>query len=94
VLELILLVLSTFWLWETIRYTAERFIPAVFDATRPVHPLVVAAWPVAVLWPDAVSALGVAGATGLLVAATDRWFAGPPVVIPRRRSRGGLPNLP
>lgn len=96
-MDLVLLGLATFYLWETIRFAVERYAPAVFNATRVVHPLVVASFPLAVLWPDWIAGLAVSGGVGLLVAIVDRWLGSAParpVVIPRRRSRGGLPDLP
>lgn len=96
-MNVVLLGLATFYLWETVRYPFERFAPRVFDRTRVVHPLLVAFLPIVYLWPDWVAGLGVAGAVGLLVAVVDRVFGGSrpaPVVLPRRRSRGGLPDLP
>lgn len=95
-MRLVLIGLATFYLWETVRFAVERYAPSVFNATRVVHPLVVAAFPLAVLWPDWIAALGVAGAVGLLVAVVDRWMGQPSqsVMLPRRRTRGGLPPLP
>lgn len=96
-LRLVLTLFATFWAWETLRFAAEQYLSSAFSATRALHPLVVAALPLYVLWPDWVAALGVAGATGLLVALVDRFLAGlpEPVVIPRQRSSNlGLPPLP
>jgi hypothetical protein len=97
VTNLVLLVFATFFVWETLRYALENFASGVFSATRVLHPLLVAALPLYVLWPDWVSALGVAGLTGVVVALADRLFSTPaatPLPIPRRRSTGGLPPLP
>lgn len=97
-MELVLIVLATFWCWETARYALERYLPSAFAATRALHPVVVALLPLGLLWPEWVTALALAGATGLLVALVDRFVAGgssspAPVVLPRRRT-GGLPPLP
>lgn len=97
VTSLVLLLLATFWIWETVRYALERYASSIFDATRALHPLLVAAVPLGVLWPDWVSALAVAGGAGLLVAVVDRWIGGSsqPMIVPRGRSRSrGLPSLP
>lgn len=94
---LLTLTLATFFVWSSIRYPAERYVRAYFDASRVVHPVVVAALPLVVLWPEWVSALAVAGLVGLLVAATDRYLATDaiqPISIPNRRRRGVLPPLP
>ena len=96
-LRLVLLLLATFFAWESVRYAAERYLSGVFVATRPLHPVLVAALPLYVLWPDWVAALGIAGATGLLVGVADKWFDGSPDVpqyVPRTRSFGQLPPLP
>lgn len=96
-LRLLLILLATFWAWETLRFVLETYAGRVFSLTRPVHPLVVAALPLYVLWPDWVAALGVAGATGLLVVWTERLFVSEPVQqvqVPRRRQPGSLPPLP
>lgn len=95
--ELVLLTLATFFLWSSIRYPAERYVGSYFDTTRVLHPLVVAALPLVVLWPEWVPALAVAGLVGLLVGVTDKYFGGPsptatPFQVNRRRS--GLPPLP
>ena len=95
-LDLVLILLATFWAWETLRYAVESVAPRVVAATRPLHGVIAAALPLYVLWPNWVAALAVAGATGLLVAWTDRAFgnsAPTPISIPRR-DRGGLPPLP
>jgi hypothetical protein len=96
VLRIILLVLATFWAWETVRYPVERYAGQLFSYSRPLHPLIVAAFPLYVLWPDWVAGLGVAGATGLAVGLVDRYLGsgGPavPVQLPRRRN--SLPPLP
>ncbi len=94
--QLVLLTLATFWLWETVRYAAESFIPQIFSATRPLHPLVVAAAPLLVLWPEWVQALAVAAAVGILHLAVEKYLApdtATPIQLPRRRG-GGLPPLP
>lgn len=97
-MRLILALFATFWAWETLRFTLERYAGAAFTATRPLHPLVVASLPLYILWPDWVAALGVAGATGLLVAVVDRALvveATPQLPVSRRRrTQGGLPPLP
>lgn len=96
-MELVLVTLATFWVWETARAVVERFAPAVFSLTRPVHPILAALLPLYVLWPHWVAALAVAGVVGLLVAAVDRVFTPTPMEqlqVPRRRSTGGLPPLP
>lgn len=97
-LELVLLVLATFFVWESLRYAAEQYASSVFTATRAVHPILVAALPLYVLWPDWVWALGVAGAVGLLVGIADKWLSPAPtpapMYVPRGRSSGGLPPLP
>jgi hypothetical protein len=98
-MRLVLVLLATFWAWETLRYILERYAGPVFSATRPLHPFVVAALPLYILWPDWVAALAVAGAAGLLVAVVDRALVGEPaqqLQIPRRRGlRGdGLPPMP
>lgn len=87
--------LATFWAWATVRYIAEPLVPRGFAVTRPAHPLVVAALPLYLYWPDWVLALAVAGGVGLLTAVVDRFLIPPsaPTVLPRRR-RGGLPSLP
>lgn len=95
-MNLVLVLLATFWAWETVRFGLETYASHLFSNTRVVHPLLVAALPLYILWPDWVSALGVAGAVGLLVAVVDRVFMAEPVhqlPIPRRRT-GGLPPLP
>ncbi len=95
-LELVLVLLATFWAWETLRYAVESVAPRLVAMTRPLHGIIAAVLPLCVLWPDWVAALAVAGATGLLVAWTDRVFTPTPVApisIPRRR-QGGLPPLP
>jgi membrane protein implicated in regulation of membrane protease activity len=94
--DLVLLVLATFFVWETARFAAETYAPGHFATTRVVHPLLVAALPLAVLWPEWVTALGVAGASGLLVAVVDRFVApsAPPAILPRGTTRHGLPPLP
>jgi hypothetical protein len=92
-----LVVLATFWVWESFRALMERFLPEVFALARPVHPILAAALPLYLLWPDWVAALAVAGVVGLLVAAADRIFGSTPVQelpVPRRRSSGRLPRLP
>lgn len=95
-LHLILTMLATFWAWMTIRYAVEAFLPRVFELTRVVHPLIVAAFPLMWLWPDVVSALGVAGATGILIVIVERSIGGggAPVQMSRTQRRGGLPALP
>lgn len=95
-LDLIPLLLATFWVWETVRYAAERYAETVFDATRAVHPLLVAALPLVVLWPDWVDALAVAAGVGLLHLFVQRalGLASPPQVVMQRPRRGGLPPLP
>lgn len=96
-MDLFLVVLATFWVWETVRAIVERFAPAVFSLTRPVHPILAALLPLYVLWPNWVAALAVAGIVGLLVATVDRLFGSTPmqqVQIPRRRTAKGLPPLP
>jgi hypothetical protein len=95
--EFFYLVLTSFWLWATVRYPFERYASRIFDLTRPVHPLAVAVLPLVYLWPDWIKALAVAGVTGLLIAFTDRVFdtsVPTPVQLPRRRNVGGLPPLP
>lgn len=97
VLRLVLILLATFWAWETLRFAMESYLSRWFALSRPVHPLLVASLPLWVLWPDWVAALAVAGATGLLVAVVDRVFSAArtsPVVVPRPRRQGGLPPLP
>jgi membrane protein implicated in regulation of membrane protease activity len=97
VLDLLLLVLATFWAWETLRYALEHLTPAVFASTRILHPLAVAVLPLVVLWPEWVDALAVAGATGILVGVMDQFFghsAPQPVPFQRTRRSGGLPPLP
>lgn len=93
--QLVLTVLATFFLWESLRFVLETYASRVFTLTRPVHPLFVVALPLYVLWPDWLAALAAAGATGLVVATVDKVFGAPvaPVVIPRP-NRGGLPPLP
>jgi hypothetical protein len=95
--HLVLLVLATFFVWQTIRFAAEALASRVFTATRPAHPLLVVSLPLYVLWPHWIAALGVAGATALLVALSDRLFNSSPAVpipLPRTRTRGSLPPLP
>lgn len=97
-LHYIAVLLATFFIWETLRYIADTFVPLVFAKTRAVHPLVVAAFPVTVLWPDYVGALAVAGGMGILHLAVERYLVtegSTPIQVPRRTSRmGGLPPLP
>lgn len=96
-MELVLITLATFWVWETFRTLMERFLPLVFEALRPVHPILAAALPLYLLWPEWVSALAVAALVALLVATFERVFdttSVQQVPIPRRRSTGGLPSLP
>lgn len=96
-LRLVLLVLATFFVWETLRYIAERYISGIFTTTRPLHPFLVAGLPFYVLWPDWVAALGVAGAVGLLVGVADKWLSPVstvPQYVPRTQRAGGLPPLP
>ena len=95
----LLLLLATFWGWETLRYALEQYLPSLFQSTRALHPLVVAVLPTWVLWPNWVAGIAVAGATGLLVATADRFLSPStsstrPTVLPRRRPGGGLPSLP
>ena len=95
--HLVLVLLATFWMWETFRYLLERYAANIFAATRPIHPFLVAFVPGYLLWPRWVAALGVAGAVGILVGLVDRYLAPPPVpnYVPVRRSlRDGLPPLP
>lgn len=93
-LHLVLLTLATFWIWETVRYPLQAFIPGLFNATRALHPLLVATVPVVLLWPDWVSALAVAAVVGMLCVLVDQHLGTPePIVLSRPRSRG-LPPLP
>jgi membrane protein implicated in regulation of membrane protease activity len=96
-MELVLITLATFWVWETFRAVMEAYLPRVFTLARPVHPILAAALPLFLLWPNWVAALAVAGVVGLLVAAVDRVFGSTPVETfqrPQRRRSGGLPTLP
>lgn len=96
-MDIILVILATFWVWETFRALMESFLPLVFAVTRPVHPLFAAALPLYLLWPEWVSALAVAGAVGIMVAAVDRVFNTPHIETyqrPRRSRERGLPTLP
>jgi hypothetical protein len=96
-MELVLVTLATFWVWETFRAVMEAYLSRVFAQTRPVHPFLAAALPLFLLWPNWVAALAVAGVVGLMVTAVDRWLVGTPVETfqrPQRRRNGGLPTLP
>jgi membrane protein implicated in regulation of membrane protease activity len=96
-MDLILIILATFWVWETFRAVMERFLPSVFALARPAHPILAAALPLYLLWPEWVSALAVAAVVGLMVVTVDRLFNTTPIEAyqrPRRSMTGGLPRLP
>lgn len=87
--------LATFWAWETVRYIADTYAPNVFAATRPAHPLAVAAFPVVVFWPDWITGLAVAAGVGILHLLVERFLVKDyPVPVQLPRNRGGLPPLP
>jgi hypothetical protein len=90
------LVLATFWAWETLRYAMERWASWLFQTTRPIHPLVVAGFTVFFTYPDVLLGLAAAGTVGLLIGTVDRVLSGPqvPIPVPRRSRGGGLPPLP
>lgn len=95
-LRLVLLIFATFWAWETLRFILQSYVSTLFDLTRSLHPFLVAALPLWVLWPDWISALAVAGATGILHLLVERFLipmSAAPMSFGRRRPRG-LPPLP
>jgi hypothetical protein len=95
-MDFFVLVLATFWAWETLRFAMERWASWVFISTRPLHPLLVAGFTVYFSWPDVLFGLAAAGAVGILVGLVDRFLSSPSapaMVVPRRRG-GGLPPLP
>ena len=95
-LHLIVVALATFWAWETVRFALSEYAPGVLASTGAAHPLVVAALPLYLLWPDWVSALAVAGLVGLIHLTASRYMPDPTPVYPQRQPgrRGGLPPLP
>lgn len=96
-MDLILIILATFWVWETFRALMERFLPDVFTMARPVHPILAAALPLYLLWPNWVAALAVAAVVGLMVAVVDRAMNTTPIEAyqrPRKSAGSGLPRLP
>lgn len=96
-LHTVYVALAAFFAWQTLRYAATEYAYQAFAATRVLHPLVVAALPLAVLWPDWIRALAVAGIVGFLVAGVERLSgAAEPVqqYVPQRTARRTLPSLP
>lgn len=96
-MDLVVIGLATFWAWSTLRYVLEILFPTLFLTTRILHPFVVAAGPLWLLWSDWISALAVAGAVGIALTLFDRLLlepSGPPVAVQQRRTPGSLPPLP
>jgi hypothetical protein len=97
VFNFVLFVLATFWVWETVRYAFESFLPVWFGATRFAHPLLVAAMALAMVYPGYVYAMAIAGSVGLLHLVAERLGGAAsalPVMVSRARSRNALPPLP
>lgn len=94
--EIFLTTLATFWAWETLRYSAQAFIPKVFEVTRPLHPFIVLALPLYVLWPRWVDAAAVAALVGLLHQFAEARYAAQPASFgsPGARRRSRLPKIP
>lgn len=96
-MNLVLIGLATVWAWMTLRYLLEIFAPLLFQWTRPLHPIIIAAGPLWLVWPDWLSGLAVAGAVGIFLTIFDRFViepSGPPVAVQQRRTPGSLPPLP
>ncbi len=97
-LDLVVLMVAVFWAWETLRYALQTYLPNLFSLSRPVHPLIVLALPLWLLWPDWVPAMAVAGAVAILHVVMERLgqetSGGTPIQLRRRQQRGGLPDLP
>lgn len=89
--------LAGLFIWESVRFAVSEYAARAYSATVALQPLVVAVFPVVILWPDWLRALAVAGLIGMFHVVISR-FAPDPVPTfqpPRRESRrSGLPSLP
>lgn len=95
--SLVLLTLATFWAWMTFRFILREFKPVWYGKTRAVHPFLVLAFPLVILWPDYIAAMAVTAVVGVLQQTTSAIFEGSgeqPVIVPRRAPSRGLPPLP